>query len=454
VAESRRKDEERRSLGLLLGAIVLVILSVTLWPTATGRHNGWQWCLLCGERGSGDALLNIALFVPLAVVLTLGGRGPWATLLAAMLLSAGVELAQLASPGRYATLGDIVFNTLGAGVGILLVLSLPWWLLPPRRRAARLSLAASLLLALVVAGTGRLLEPLPPRSTYFGMWTPDLRSLQRYEGRVLRASLGDLALDPGRRTDSDSLRALVLARAPIAVEGVAGPPPTTLAPVIAVYDEHRREVLLVGAVGEDLVFRYFTRAMGLGFDQPTLRLPGAFAATAVGDPFAARVVTDGRGFCLEVNAARRCGLGYSAGDGWGLLIFAESFPLALKRFLSSAWLLALAFPLGFWGRRRRESALALAIGVGTLALLPAYVGLVPTPAAVWAGAGAGLLLGVGARAGSARLRAWCGVPATGPHRAGQAGSARRRRGFPHGTALSAAEPAPPGPGRSGVHDLR
>jgi hypothetical protein len=216
--------------------------------------------------------------------------------------------------------------------------------------------------------------------------------------------VGETDLAPGRRADSDSLRALVLARAPIAVEGVAGPAPTALAPIVAVYDEHRREVLLVGAAGEDLVLRYHTRAMALGLDQPTIRLPHAFRGVAVGDPFRVRIEAEAAGYCLEVVGVRRCGLGYSAGSGWGLLIFAESFPAELKRLLNAVWLCVLSIPLGLWARRRWESMLALGMAGGALILLPEHLGLLPTPFEDWAGVAAGLLSGWAARRGPARVR--------------------------------------------------
>jgi hypothetical protein len=401
--EGQSKGSLARWGRLMVIVCVLVIPRLTLWPTPSGIHREWLWCVLCGERAVADALLNLGFFVPLGVALILAGRRPGTALMLAALLSIGVELGQLGLRGRYATLGDFVFNVGGAGAGILLVRSASLWLLPPARRAARLSLAAGLLLPVVIAGTGWLVEPFPPPTLYFGQWTPDLRNLQQYEGRVLQAEVGGVDLPAGRREDSESLRARLLAGGPILIEGIAGRAPVALAPILAVYDDHPREVFLVGAQREDLVFRYYLRGMAIRLDQPSLRLEGAFDAIGVGERFSVRITREGAGYCLQANGTRRCGAGFTAGSGWGLLLFAESAPRGVKRFLNAAWLLALVLPLGFWTRRRWESVAGVAVATAALLLLPARVGLIPTPAFEWAGALTGLMLGASAAYTARRL---------------------------------------------------
>lgn len=70
-----------------------------------------------------ESLANVAFFVPLGllVVLFAGARWWWAGALAGLVLSAAIETGQaLFLPARYATLDDVLANTIGATVGALL----------------------------------------------------------------------------------------------------------------------------------------------------------------------------------------------------------------------------------------------------------------------------------------------------------------------------------------------
>ncbi|MCC4249590.1 VanZ family protein [Microbacterium testaceum] len=75
---------------------------------------------------------NIVMFVPVGcLVLAWGGR-PWQGILIGVALSAAIEITQLlALPTRVADVRDLVANTVGAALGVLLIVSL--------RRAARAS---------------------------------------------------------------------------------------------------------------------------------------------------------------------------------------------------------------------------------------------------------------------------------------------------------------------------
>lgn len=84
---------------------------------------------------------NVAMFVPLGVfaVLWFGVRGWWTAPLLGFVASGLIEATQLLFlPTRYPTVSDLVANTAGAVVGMLLMLLLAFLLAPspPRRRAA------------------------------------------------------------------------------------------------------------------------------------------------------------------------------------------------------------------------------------------------------------------------------------------------------------------------------
>ncbi|MGV9193490.1 VanZ family protein [Microbacterium sp. MC2] len=84
---------------------------------------------------------NVAMFVPLGVfaVLWFGVRGWWTAPLLGLLLSGAIEAVQLLFlPSRYPDVRDLVANTGGAVVGMLIMLLLAFLLAPaPPRRAAR-----------------------------------------------------------------------------------------------------------------------------------------------------------------------------------------------------------------------------------------------------------------------------------------------------------------------------
>ena len=70
-----------------------------------------------------EFLANIALFVPLGALLALASaRLPgWAIIVTGFASSVVIELVQLALPSRFCTVSDVVANTLGTGLGLLLI---------------------------------------------------------------------------------------------------------------------------------------------------------------------------------------------------------------------------------------------------------------------------------------------------------------------------------------------
>ncbi|MBG6056129.1 VanZ family protein [Salinibacterium sp. CAN_S4] len=84
---------------------------------------------------------NIVLFVPLGVLLTLQFRRPAVGVIASILVSVGVELAQLVIPFRQATVRDVIANMIGAVIGAMVVWLIRHWRVSHRRasRVARQS---------------------------------------------------------------------------------------------------------------------------------------------------------------------------------------------------------------------------------------------------------------------------------------------------------------------------
>src|SRR5213594_957719 len=139
VAASSEEKCKRRTANWLLSLALVAILGATLFPIAGEEAGGWVVCLVCGDRSTAGVLLNVMLFVPLGAALALR---PWPTdrcVLAAALLSASIEVAQLYIPGRDSSLGDVLSNTSGAIIGILLVRAAPTWIRVQGKRAGHRS---------------------------------------------------------------------------------------------------------------------------------------------------------------------------------------------------------------------------------------------------------------------------------------------------------------------------
>lgn len=132
------------SVGVLAGFLVTVVL-ITLTPgppDPDGQRDLIAWLARAHRAGlprwiSYDLIefsANVVMFLPLglfgALALPAGRR--WLALPALVLLSVGIELTQAAGlPGRYASLSDVVANSLGAVLGYLLAVSLARLLLRP-----------------------------------------------------------------------------------------------------------------------------------------------------------------------------------------------------------------------------------------------------------------------------------------------------------------------------------
>jgi hypothetical protein len=102
--------------------MVAAILTVTLGSGGRRSFQPFSYCLLCGERGSADAILNFILFIPLGFALGRGLGWRSATLAFPILLTVAIELSQTMIPGRYPALSDILTNGSGGLTGLWLAL--------------------------------------------------------------------------------------------------------------------------------------------------------------------------------------------------------------------------------------------------------------------------------------------------------------------------------------------
>ena len=193
-----------------------------------------------------------------------------------------------------------------------------------------------------------------------------------------------VACKPGQRANPATLRSGV-ARA-----GGRRSASSALAPILSVDDEEQQEIVLLGVDRADLVFRYRTRSTAWRLDQPDLRVFQALQNIGPRDSLDITVRGAAERYRVTLNGAPMRDLGFTAGRGWGILLYPEHLPPWLARLLDACWLAGLLAPVGLCARSRPAlwggGAMLVSLGV-----LPPLVGLLPSPISQWGGA----ILGVG-----------------------------------------------------------
>lgn len=388
---------QRHQRSLLLAATLSVILIVTLIPSWSGERGSFITCPICEERGLADVVLNILLFVPFGLVLGQFGKRQHHVLIVSALLSAGIEFAQSYIPGRDAAAFDIVFNTAGAAVGVILARRTRAWLLPSCATGNRLSLASAFAAVGILALVGYLLGPAPARSSSYTLWTPRAGLAVQYEGEVVNAVFGTMKIVPPGTVPTKSVTALLTASGELRVQVVPASLQSGFRPVIAISDEGGREIVLLGLQGDDLVFRYRTRSASVRLDRPDFRFVGAMRDAVPGKITEIAVLRESQGYCMSVDEKRACTYGFTVGDGWALLLHPDGLASPVHTLLASVWLAVLFLPGGYWAVGRWVRALSASLLVLGLLVTPQLSGLLPTrPVEIAAGL-TGFLSGIALR---------------------------------------------------------
>ena len=349
--------QRRRGALLLAGIWLATIASFTLVPLprqlAQAAATPW-YCVVCGDRGMVDVLLNVALFVPFGVGLGLLGAKPLRALLAGGLIALAIELLQATLvTGRDPSLSDVLTNGTGTILGAWLGLWLPQLWRPSVALARRLAgaVAAAWLAVVVLSGWG--LSPDRAHGNVKLVAAPPARFLEPFAGQIIRS-----ALDTGVRHLSLS--------ADVETAGISD----RLSPILDLQDEDAAALARLGQLGQKPAFSYRLHATRARFRTPTVYVYGA-----VIPPTPARIVIQGGmneaklWSAVTVQGTRyRAELALTPGLGWMLLL-----PLGYPFDLHSAWTSAiwLALPLvllGFWAGRGGMSA-PVTIAAAALLLL-------------------------------------------------------------------------------------
>lgn len=412
--------------GLLVTVAVAAVLIATLTPASPNVPTSGPWCVLCGQAGTIDALQNVVLFLPFGFGLAWRGWHRVGTVWTAFALSAFVETMQFTLiPGRDASLGDLLFNSVGGLLGFALQTANVNLLRPGRAAAVGLQALAGTAwtLALLIATFG--LRPAsPPGPAEHWTFTAPFDSA---DARFFSGSLSAIHVNGVRLLVSDPNtlsrgRSELGARpSAITVEIQPGQPTSEYATIFAVH-AGKVHPFSFGQSGTDLLCQRFLVASALLLRTPVFVLAGAFPSGAprAEEPDEKYLLhcrwTDGRMILSRTSVADSTAISVplTPGLGWALLVpsvLGES--RTLTRALSFLWLVLIAAPLGFWSRipRRLEAPIASSplrtpavAWVATLMTLtalliaqygaPVIAGTSTSPLEEYFGTGIGFLLGV------------------------------------------------------------
>ena len=128
--QPRRMTREARAVWAVSAVAWLAVIgwcTLQSHPDAAAEIAELPWyCVVCGDGGTADVLLNILLFLPLGLALAALDSSRGRALLVVMALSTAIEVYQgTALVGRDACLGDVLSNSAGGLLGWSLYAGLP-----------------------------------------------------------------------------------------------------------------------------------------------------------------------------------------------------------------------------------------------------------------------------------------------------------------------------------------
>ncbi|HEV8364941.1 MAG TPA: VanZ family protein [Gemmatimonadaceae bacterium] len=270
-------DRKRARLAASLAALTAIAL-LTLWPGRGETPRGFSWCVACGELGSVDVFLNVALFIPFGAALAWGLpfslRRVAQALVASLVVSTIIELLQLSViQGRDSSLSDVVANTLGGALGACVDHEGEWSAAMWRR----LSWIAALVVSAVLALGQWAVQPSVTRGPYYVQWLPQRAAYVPFNGTLQAFALDSIQLPPGAVIGARALPdELFDGRLNLRARVIPGSAPHGMA-LIARLALASGELAMLGRAEDALVFRYRANGTRAGLRSPIFALPGAFS---------------------------------------------------------------------------------------------------------------------------------------------------------------------------------
>jgi hypothetical protein len=304
-----------------------------------------------------------------------------------------IELLQVFIPGRDASLGDVLANSLGGALGFFLAMHRET-LLRPSQRFERFLLAAWCVVWLVVTTISAFaLVPSPTRSQYYGLIARDLgANLPAFPGTVLHSRIDTITITDWE-VPARAVRELLARPEGTTVRATLVPaacPTGTIAGILQIADAEYREIVLLGQSGADLVFRVRTGASAFRLRPMYYALTGVFGdpqCRVRGDSIQIEAAYSRANVVLHANDDRRPALSTSISatvmDGWRLFTPGQTFVRAnaSAQVVGALWVFCLSFPFGYLGaagrgKRRALQVVAIAamLGLGLFAI-PGLLGV-------------------------------------------------------------------------------
>ena len=405
--------QRRLGLALALAGLAFVLVA-TLTPVddpSRAAATTPLLCLICGEQGGADVVVNLFLFLPFAVGLRLYGQTWTRTVLAVFLISFSVELLQYwLVPGRDTSFSDLLTNTTSGAIGATIGTVLPRWAFPDPTRAMSLAVAWAGIVLLVLGIWAWLLEPDVPDGRLLSRWAHEAPGRDAFKGRVRSVHLDGLPMPPnGDPPDSAALRRrLERGSFSLDAEVVSGRPVSTRL-WIYMFRVPSGGVLTLNQSRREAGAAIPVRGLRYRLHHPVVTLPEGMPDSA-GLPVRLHVSESAREVRLASryeHVARSIALGLSPAFGWMLF---EPFEVAAGfrlRWVTGAILALMLLPLGYWSAwvqpRWRALTLVAATLVLALGVLPAATGYPVVHWSEWLGGASGVLLGWAFQ----QLAAWC-----------------------------------------------
>ena len=413
----------RRSGVLLAGAGAAAIVGLTLLPIPAQAPFSAQTpllCLVCGDYGGADVVLNLLLFAPLATGLRLLGW-PWRrVVMISALLSVAVEYLQYAVvAGRDASLSDLVTNTAGAAIAAAIAPRLGRLLAPDRALGRRLFFGSMALWLGVLTLSAFAMMPWVPPGRLRSDCTRSFGRADAFSGTARSVVLNGVPLP----CDSEISGAAPLRKAlrrgePTLEVVVLSGSPTGRRTLIHALRVPRGFLMVLAQEGRSASFNAPTLALRLRLYSPVLRLRKAFPPMA-GIPVELHAgIHDRRMWIWSSHSGgrRRLELALSPSHGWTAILpwgVQAGWPFRLA---TALWIGGLMLPAAYWagfaGRPLPGAAgLAAALAAG-LGVLPALTGYPPAHWSEWLGGVLGAALGWALHRSAAYLPSRCGSPST------------------------------------------
>jgi len=332
------------------------------------------------HAGLATLILNILLYLPWGAVLAARTGSVRSGLLGGFLLSVMIETAQIWIPGRHTSLMDVGANSLGAMIGAFLTVRRDLWFAPVGKSARIFALAWLGIAGMALASVGPLLTPGFPNTTLYSSWTPHIGSLERYDGAVLAARVGEVPLPEGGpipETLQARLRSDLRFPALVQLTFIAGSAPVALAPVLRIQGPGAYEGLLVGVDGEDIVVRRRFIADNLRLARPDLRLRGALSEAVPGDTIRLWLEREDSGVEVLTVNGESGRFGISPARGWSLFRYNSAWSNGWLVILDFAWLTLLVLPFGWWARSIPILVVGGSLLAFTLLVWPRLAGTFP-----------------------------------------------------------------------------